>query len=93
MREDRSLRFHHRRDYVVRTAACEALGKIGGPEAVDLLCKALEDPWLRVAAAAGLGRIGDKSALAPLKARLTVEKVSVALEALLGVIVALGGAP
>jgi hypothetical protein len=52
----------------VRKAACEALGKIGDPQAIPHLAQALQDEaWeVRAAACEALGAIGDPQAIPPL---------------------------
>jgi vesicle coat complex subunit len=52
----------------VRKAACEALGKIGDPQAIPPLLQALQDEawWVRKAACEALGAIGDPQAIPPL---------------------------
>ncbi|MCX7722727.1 MAG: HEAT repeat domain-containing protein, partial [Verrucomicrobiae bacterium] len=56
------------RDWRVRRAACEALGRIGDARAVEPLIKKLEDkdPSVRTAVCQALGRIGHRSAVRPL---------------------------
>jgi HEAT repeat protein len=82
-------------DETVRTAAADALVKIGAP-AVEQLIKALNvaepemtelgvfdpDYILRATAARTLGRIGDKRAVEPLVARLTEPRVGVRIAAI-----------
>jgi HEAT repeat protein len=55
-----------------RRAACEVLGRVGGPRAVDRLIAALDDadPLLRAAAARGIAAVRVEKALAPLVHRL-----------------------
>ena len=62
----------YQKDNSVRTAAAEALGKIGDVRAVDPIIAALRDPKWTVSAnaAEALGRIGDPRAVGPLKAAL-----------------------
>ena len=51
-------------DINVRAAAAEAMGKIGDPEAITFLQKALMDvPWVALAAVGALGEIGGEQAL------------------------------
>jgi HEAT repeat protein len=55
-----------------RRAACEVLGRVGGPRAVERLIAALDDadPLLRAAAASAIGTLGVEKALVPLVRRL-----------------------
>jgi HEAT repeat protein len=59
-----------------RWKAAEALGRLGGPGAVEPLIDALwdDDPRVRLKAAWALGQIGDSRAVAPLKRLYRMEK-------------------
>jgi len=73
------------RDWCVRKAATEALGKIGDARAIESLLAALkdEDENVRIKAAEALGNIGDARAVEPLIAALKNQDVrEVATEAL-----------
>lgn len=65
----------YRRDWEVREAACDALGKLGGTHAVRPLVAALRDEYwpVREAAATALGGIGDTCAVEPLIVALRAE--------------------
>jgi HEAT repeat protein len=54
----------------VGVSAAHSLGKLGDPQAVDALARALERPYLQYAAVAALGRIGDRRAVDPLIASM-----------------------
>lgn len=62
-----------------RWRAVEALVRLGGPAAINLIISALNDPdWrVRQKAAWGLGEIGDHHAIAPLRDLLRAEGDSV----------------
>jgi hypothetical protein len=63
-------------DTDVRVAACETLGRRGGPQAVTALCDALKidlEPEVRMSAAKALGQTHDTSAVAVLGAALSDE--------------------
>jgi HEAT repeat protein len=60
-------------DMNVKSAAAEALGKIGDRRAVEpLICALSTDMWLQFPAAIALGEIGDPRAVAPLVTLLPV---------------------
>lgn len=62
-------------DVNVRTAAAEALGKIGDERAVDTLASSFDDiPWIAMAAVAAVGKIGGDNALSVLYKRLEKEE-------------------
>ena len=63
-------------DINVRAASAEALGKIGDPEAIDFLQKALRDVhWVALAAVNALGDIGGEEALKTLHGCLDKKSV------------------
>jgi len=68
----------------VRLAAVGALGKIGRPECLGFLINALQDkmPLIRSQAALSLGKLGDPAAVNHLIDALRVEKIPVAISAI-----------
>ncbi len=70
----------------VRRVVCEALGEVGGPDAIRLLLQRLkedDDAGVRAAAARALGRCGDGDAAIPLLHLLLAGEDSSLLEAVL----------
>jgi len=63
--------------------AAKALGKFGGPEAVEALLSALGDrrDYMRATAAEALGEIGDARAIEPLKALQTTDEEEIVRKA------------
>jgi HEAT repeat protein len=71
----------NRRSFLLRRIAAAAIGRIGGPEAVELLQTAMGDhrPEIAAAAAEVLARLGDARSFKPLCASLKEQNVEVRL--------------
>jgi HEAT repeat protein len=75
------------REWSVRWAACQALGKLGDSRAVEpLIARLGDEKWLvRCAACQALGQLGDARAVEPLIARLDDDYYCGAREALVAI--------